>query len=765
MQAQNIIKIDSLQNQTIEIVGNTALYLKCQDNIIASVDLIIEGKAYTLQSEIVSLKNIKYLHYLVSNNLLQDKALPNKFSFAVKIKDKQLALIHVNYKPIPKSAPQTPSVIEYVDTSTQIATPNNTVKYKSYSFPLGDNIFSDAKFLVRDLANTKDDPNLQMYKQEVLKKYNVSYDSLHLYPLLKFYKTYLGGALHADKEQHFADIAKMDVTNFATGMARFLAERAKQELNESFFVQMHKQLNAIPELKMYFPESHLFLGKVNASSMHINLEQLKTVFERDVQKLPRNIYKSTQNVELYNNERLQYLVKINDFFANNTKGQWIDYALGSVFVNNGQLNPKALLYNFVHSKSRQDLETKLLNAVDRGAELNLLNTIKLVELISSSLLSPDPNSYWVNKEEFNALLTDSLLLQTFIGLLIQKADFNIYDIKFNATSFKSLIETSFVDIYSVQSLASFRTLISSMYSAYNEVDQVVKSLANTTNGNAIDQVYKVFNVMKDNVGLLTDFLGYNNFISTDVSVNTNVLYSYVYPAIDIAYNLHVKKYSLAINEFVSLIGTADTSGKQNDFNKFIHKFSKYGMLIGNVAAAESSDQVKAAIEATVLPVGSSRIKRYANHSISINAYAGGFYGTAFYKEQNVRNTITTFGVTAPIGISYNLGLKPIFNTKNALSITAQVIDLGSLVNFYYQKGDGAQLPAGTKIQLGDILAPGALLSFSLFNTPLTIMGGVQYVPGLSRMPSISTNTDFRPITWRYQVGLVIDMPLFNLKVW
>lgn len=54
---------------------------------------------------------------------------------------------------------------------------------------------------------------------------------------------------------------------------------------------------------------------------------------------------------------------------------------------------------------------------------------------------------------------------------------------------------------------------------------------------------------------------------------------------------------------------------------------------------------------------------------------------------------------------------------------------------------------------------------SLGNSPFTVIGGVQYVPNLSRLPSISTNKDFNPITWRTQIGLVMDIPLFNLKVW
>src|SRR5690606_19928912 len=100
-----------------------------------------------------------------------------------------------------------------------------------------------------------------------------------------------------------------------------------------------------------------------------------------------------------------------------------------------------------------------------------------------------------------------------------------------------------------------------------------------------------------------------------------------------------------------------------------------------------------------------------------------------------------------------------------VSLTMQVIDLGTLVNFYYKNGEGASLPENTKIHLGDILAPGAQLSWSLGNFPVSAMAGFQYVPNLSRMPSLQTTSNFIPVTWRFQVGLLVDIPLFNLKVW
>ena len=176
----------------------------------------------------------------------------------------------------------------------------------------------------------------------------------------------------------------------------------------------------------------------------------------------------------------------------------------------------------------------------------------------------------------------------------------------------------------------------------------------------------------------------------------------------------------------------------------------------------------------VLPTGSSSIKRNSNWSISINGYVGGFYGKAYSSMQdtlrntskNKLDTITklisyrTFGLYAPIGLSINKG----FKCGWGLTLNAQILDLGALVNFYLTEGDKASLPTDFKVKLSDILSPGLQLGINIPKTPLTIMGGMQYVPALNNTSQISTS-QLSPIAWRWQIGIVVDIPLYNVKVW
>ena len=773
-------------------------------------------------------------------------------------------------------------------------------------FKRGQNILADAYFLENENNENED-------KIKLLKSYGISNLAS---PFLK----HLGLDIknNTEKRVNLSNIAKADVTNFATGMARFLAERAKQELNESFFDQMRKQMDKLPELQFFFPQTYLFLYELNAHLKSFNLEVLRDRFNQDIANLPSNIYQTTMNIDSYNGKQLNALRTFHNYLEHDKNGQFVNLGLQAVLNNNTGLNPKDLFYNFVHNDSLLlKLENNLLKEKERNqSSVNLLNAIKLIELISNSLLSPETDRYWVRIDEINELLTNKELFTTYIGLLLAKSDFNEYEIKFGGKPLQTLITDQFTINNEVGNLEKLENLIQSVFMLFNEVDEAIQKIKTTESGNSIDNSYNLYSVFSKSVTAIVTKLDQQKILGTSFKFNTDIVTNYLTSTVDLAYNIYSKKYSLAISDFVQLLSNvtkveeperiaqllkaspeekkrlitqyyfenysayrdtiieklkisgnllatlitdvnynreklillakkyqvikedpkllkayllttdsmrnriikhfADNSkdGKQfildflddkknratifpeewitllfdekipvetllanlleqkqfrayldnhKAYQQFVQNFSRYGTLIGNVANAQSSDEVKAAIEASVLPVGSSRIKRYAKFSIGLNAFVGAYYGNAYYKDSNGLNNINSFGITAPIGISMVWGTRNFIGKSNAIGLNIQLIDLGSLVNFYYTKGDGAQLPAGTKIQLGDILAPGATVSYSLFNSPFSIMGGVQYVPNLSRMPEISTNNEFRALTWRWHVGLTIDIPLFMIK--
>lgn len=518
---------------------------------------------------------------------------------------------------------------------------------------------------------------------------------------------------------------------------------------------------------MYFPESYMFLKRFNSYSSPLDLDHLRARFNQDIQKLPKNIYNTIKKSSSENG--YPQLVQLKEYFDNDANGILVSYALETVLESKGKINPKDMLYKFVHSEARKNLESKEAYKQNLPVK-NALNTIKLAELISNSLLSADPNRYWVTEEEIKELFTNDALLKTYIGLLLAKSNFDEYKIEFNSIPLKTLIEKEYAVGSNVieTKLPELKSLIKNMYFSYKEVDDVVSQLKGMNAAQAIDESYTIFNILKTNLDIInSQLLTVVDKEGKSYQINNEVIYNYVTPAVDISYNIYTKKYPQAIKDFSLLLQNSlnyKDLKNNKDYNKFLSRFTTYGTLIANVSAAQNSDEVKDAIQAAVLPVGSSRIKRYSDFSVMANAYVGGFYGQAYYKVEGEKKSISTFGVTAPIGVTVAWGKMKFLGDNNALSLNVQLIDLGSLVNFYYQKGDGAQLPPDTKVQLGDILAPGASVSYSLFNSPFSIFAGAQYVPNLSRMEAISTNTELKPLTWRWHAGIAIDIPLLSLWV-
>ena len=167
------------------------------------------------------------------------------------------------------------------------------------------------------------------------------------------------------------------------------------------------------------------------------------------------------------------------------------------------------------------------------------------------------------------------------------------------------------------------------------------------------------------------------------------------------------------------------------------------------------------MEASVLPVGSSAIKRNSSWSISINGYVGAYWSYANKK----KDTYPTLGLSSPIGINISKGISPNGNC-GGFSLNLQILDLGSLVNYYLIKGDTASIQNNFSVKLSNIFAPGFNLCYNIPKTPLSIAWGGQYIPTLYKYEQINGKNDLTPInTWRWQLSLLIDIPLFNLKVW
>lgn len=209
---------------------------------------------------------------------------------------------------------------------------------------------------------------------------------------------------------------------------------------------------------------------------------------------------------------------------------------------------------------------------------------------------------------------------------------------------------------------------------------------------------------------------------------------------------------------------------------------KYCTFIAAVAKSNGSDDVKKAINAIALPVGSYSIKRRTYANISLNAYPGLTGGFELVQNNNFSEWAPNFGFTAPIGIGINWAYRSkikerrylnnvnyrnrvkkaevgvddrIFNGHSG-SFFFSFVDLGALVLF---RLNDSNEPLPEDVGLKQIFSPGVAYVHGLPRVPVSIMIGGQMTPDLRKVGD-GQNTESAN-SFRFNLSLVVDLPIAN----
>ena len=175
-----------------------------------------------------------------------------------------------------------------------------------------------------------------------------------------------------------------------------------------------------------------------------------------------------------------------------------------------------------------------------------------------------------------------------------------------------------------------------------------------------------------------------------------------------------------------------------------------------VAEAKSSDEVKGAIEAVALPVGSASIKKHAITNVALGAYVGPFLGSQ--KLASDRKSKIATGIFSPVGFSLSTSLGSAV-LPGSLNLFFSVIDVGALTTFRFSNPTDT-LSGDVKVKLSQIVAPGVHLAYGFPKWPLSIGVGHHWMPLLSKIER-SQATLFDSKGRRWQLFVAVDIPLLN----
>jgi hypothetical protein len=338
--------------------------------------------------------------------------------------------------------------------------------------------------------------------------------------LLKYYKSEQAqGLFNALLPKKLSSIGGLNVTNFADGLARFLIERGKQELNVAFFNRLEKFLDSTEECKVLFSESVEIFKTADPYEYSKYIEKLRDAFQKDLSNL---IVSLNQLIELPKYRRLlkelpeirlairsarivQELSQSKDGILPDSiisklssLNEWgeIDFNLGNSWklLNVISQSVRYIPDSVVTSKTVKD--TAIRDRTDTTVKITRINnrlvrdttvlikvkgdTLVIDKQVKTTISKDSLPRIWISLSDMHKLIEDSITLRIFLGLVYQKAD----TIRFRIKDGDSISVQNFMRSYENNILGVFN-LIENFVTLANEVDGTIKDLTEKKKNNLL----------------------------------------------------------------------------------------------------------------------------------------------------------------------------------------------------------------------------------------------------------------------------------------
>ena len=567
-----------------------------------------------------------------------------------------------------------------------------------------------------------------------------------------------GGAKFLNLKSVLASVGGLDVTTIADGLAKFLVDRTKEELSIAFFNQLKQDFDdkKYATLQTLFPRTHHQLDLIGDKIYQFSsyLTDLRNAFTADLQDLIITI---------------PYVLQLPEFQQYFAKRPWIGGVIQAGFFVASELlkrNPDSTdsirhVANIIDSlNDRADIFfPPRLNSI--GTTIN--GAIKTLHLLSFSLRSTDFTRAWISSNDFFSLINDDITFRIYLGLLYQNAKMEniIFNNDYPLTKIFDTIATNLKDVQQV------KEALSNLMLQMNLFDEDIKTLdtMNQNNSQRISYYYALFNTSADL------FLNGMSFIKT-VTNGIGLSLPFVSDIDDYSNGFHdinsiylavrQKRFAQAVSataDFFTVILKYD-SGKEKQIARLIQKLSTYGTFMANVANAETSDEVDSIITQTVLPAGSSYIKKHSVCNVALQAYTGIYAGSQ--QQATDAKYVGAAGLFAPVGIAASWGFArkgKMPKNPGSFSLFASIIDIGPLVSFRFTNYNDT-IANDVQVRLAQIVSPGIHAVWGIPKLPLSLGVGCNWTPLLTDIEKEQTTVQTKN-GFRYQVFLAVDIPLLN----
>lgn len=600
--------------------------------------------------------------------------------------------------------------------------------------------FYDAKFIYEKCFNQQTKKfNNRAGLYTVLSKYypaGIDLDTLRQNP---FYGNYVpvsfsqsgGASNYSDKGMSGSFLGGMDVTKVANALADIMINHARQELTIAFFNRFKKFSDENPEFRVLFPKTTSNLQTLLSYKYTEMLPALRTGFFEDI-----------NNITLHLDD-VMLLPKYRPLLQ---KFPEVRIAVNSLRLaqelTSGGINAADAISRFAVMEDWDSFSQPEIR--------NMGNALELAALFSESLRETS-GTVWVTPAIASSLFKDDTALNIYLGLLYQQCVIN-----------KIQFVTEGQTIYFADIMKQYAPTVELFH---NKITEFVTLADNLKTAKDQKDSYSYINASIDVVDYLMGLAGL-----FDEKIDGGPYLDIARTANSIFKDINNKQYNQAVTDAFNLLTDVSkllgNGQATTDFSKFAEGARPYALFMANVINAKSEDEVEAALESVILPVGSSYVKKYSKFNFAVQSYLGARYSTGNNKSVS-GSWGDDFGVSAPIGLAVSWG----FKKAGAITLFAPLIDLGAIVDYKLDtetttNPDGSTSTSGSKdykIELGQIFSPGAYIVYGLpYNIPLSLGFGGQFGPGLSKISDAAVDVNNNPY-WRWSVFLSVDIPLFNLR--
>lgn len=275
-------------------------------------------------------------------------------------------------------------------------------------------------------------------------------------------------------------IGGLNVTNLADGLAKFLVERSKQELNIAFFDKFKGELNKYEEIRILFPRTRDMLNLIGDEIYNISAytNMLREGFEEDL----KNIIPNLRN--LIDSDVLTKYLDLNS----TVKFILINGLLIAEELQNG--NHPGDIISGIGERNPSDVPIK-----------NFSPTIKVLDIFSQSLRSKQNEKYWISADSLKLLFKDKITFKIYLGLIWQRSE-NI-DFEDNTGA-----------------ISSFRSILGSIYADYDANEaEVVSYLKNLMlKAERVDQSLKTIKELNNQQGSKSNYSEHYDFYQASISL-------------------------------------------------------------------------------------------------------------------------------------------------------------------------------------------------------------------------------------------------------